>query len=175
MPPRKQRGRALKERRHEYETVWVDSEGNELEEPPEEAAAAPERNDRAKRDGAKPKAKTTQQRGGRQVRVPPQPSWRRAVKRGGLFGVVIFAVFAILGSKNGQHNYSAAILFGVIYTVIFIPFTFMLDRFASTGGSDAPSSRDRSRRLRSADARPLGRIAAVMPFAGPRGEDQQQP
>ena len=130
MPTRKQRRRALKERRHEYETVWVDSEGNELDEPPEEAAAAPERNDRAKRDGAKPKAKATQQRGGRQVRVPPAPSWRRAVKRGGLFGVVIFAVFAILGSKNGQHNYSAAILFGVIYTVIFIPFTFMLDRFA---------------------------------------------
>jgi hypothetical protein len=125
MPTRKQRRRALKERRHEYETVWVDSEGNELEEPPEEAAAAPERNDRAKRDGAKPKAKTTQQRGGRQVRVPPPPSWRRAVKRGGLFGVVIFAVFGILG-----HNYSAAILFGLVYTVIFIPFTFMLDRFA---------------------------------------------
>jgi hypothetical protein len=130
MPTRKQRRRALKERRHEYETVWVDSEGNELEDPPEDAAAAPEKSDRTRRDGAKPKAKTTQQRGGRQVRVPQPPSWRRAVKRGGLFGVVIFAVFAILGSKNGQHNYAAAILFGVIYTVIFIPFTFMLDRFA---------------------------------------------
>jgi len=130
MPTRKQRRRALKERRHEYETVWVDSEGNELEEPPEEAAAAPERNDKPKRDGAKPKAKTTQQRGGRQGRVPQPPSWRRAVKRGGLFGVVIFAVFSILGSKNGQHNYAAAILFGAVYTVIFIPFTFMLDRFA---------------------------------------------
>src|SRR3954469_21577340 len=117
MPTRKQRRRALKERRHEYETVWVDSEGNELEERPEESGRAP-------------KGKTTQQRGGRRGRVPPPPSWRRAVKRGGLFGVVIFAVFAILGSKNGQHNYSAAILFGVIYTVIFIPFTFMLDRFA---------------------------------------------
>src|SRR4051812_49710693 len=39
------RSRALKERRHEYETVWVDSEGNELEEPPEEASAAPERSE----------------------------------------------------------------------------------------------------------------------------------
>ena len=35
MPTRKQRRRALKERRHEYETVWVDSEGNELAEPPD--------------------------------------------------------------------------------------------------------------------------------------------
>jgi hypothetical protein len=125
MPTRKQRRRALKERRHEYETVWVDSEGNELEEPPEEVAAAPEKSEKAKRDGAKPKAKATQQRGGRQVRVPPAPSWRRAVKRGGLFGVVIFAVFGVLG-----HNYPSAILFGLVYTIIFIPFTFMLDRFA---------------------------------------------
>src|SRR5262249_37527272 len=84
-----------------------------------------------KRNGAKPKAKakTTQQRGGRAARIPQQPSWRRAVKRGGLFGVVIFAVFAVLGSKNGNHNYAAAILFGAIYTIIFIPFTFMLARF----------------------------------------------
>jgi hypothetical protein len=126
MPTRKQRRRALKERRHEYETVWVDEEGNELEEPPEEAAAPAE-----KRNGATPKAaKTTQQRGGRAARVPQPPSWRRAIKRGGLFGVVIFLVFAVLGSKNGQHNYAAAVLFGAIYTVIFVPFTFMLDRFA---------------------------------------------
>ncbi len=126
MPTRKQRRRALKERRHEYETVWVDEEGNELEEPPEEAAAPGE-----KRNGAKPKAaKPTQQRGGRAARVPQPPSWRRAIKRGGLFGVVIFFVFAVLGSKNGHHNYAAAVLFGAIYTVIFVPFTFMLDRFA---------------------------------------------
>lgn len=126
MPTRKQRRRAQKERRHEYETVWVDAEGNELEEPPEESAVPAE-----KRNGTKPKAKAkpAQQRGGRAARVPQPPSWRRAAKRGALFGVVIFAVFAVLGS-NGQHNYSAAILFGAIYTVVFIPFTFMLDRFA---------------------------------------------
>ena len=76
MPTRKQRRRAVKERRHEYETVWVDEEGNELDEPPEDLAAAP-----AKRDGAKPKATAPQQRGGRAVRVPQPPSWRRAAKR----------------------------------------------------------------------------------------------
>ncbi|HKD94343.1 MAG TPA: hypothetical protein VKB43_06490 [Gaiellaceae bacterium] len=132
MPTKKQRRRALKERRHEYETVWVDGEGNELEEPPEEAAAAPEKRDRPKSDGAKPKprAKTTQQRGGRPVRVPPPPSWRRATKRALIFGVVIFAVFAILGSKNGHHNYAAAFIFGAVYTLIFIPFTYYLDRFS---------------------------------------------
>ena len=132
MPTRKQRRRALKERRHEYETVWVDGEGNELEEPPEDATV-PEKRDRATSDGSratsKPKARA-QQRGSRPVRVPPEPSWQRAVKRGGIFGVVVFAVFAILGSKNGHHSYGTAFVFGAVYTVIFIPFTFYIDRFS---------------------------------------------
>ena len=131
MPTKKQRRRALKERRHEYETVWVDAEGTELDEPPEEAAP-PEKHDRAKSDGAKPKPKTKapQQRGNRPVRVPPQPSWSRAIKRALIFGVVIFAVFALLGSKSGHHNYAAAFVFGGVYTLIFIPFTFYIDRFS---------------------------------------------
>jgi hypothetical protein len=132
MPTRKQRRRAQKERRHEYETVWVDSEGNELEEPPEEVEALPRKNDGAKRDGAKPKSrgKAAQQRGARPIRVPPPPSWQRSTKRAVLFGVVIVAVFAVLGSKNGHHNYGSALLLGGVYTLIFIPFQYAIDRFA---------------------------------------------
>ena len=124
MPTRKQRRRASKERRHEYETVWVDGEGNELDEPPEDGAATPE-----KRDGAKPKPKATQQRGGRSTRVPPPPSWQRAAKRAGLIGVVIFAFIYIAGAKNGGHSAGSALLLAAIYTAIFIPFQYMLDRF----------------------------------------------
>jgi hypothetical protein len=139
MPTRKQRRRALKERRHdyEYETVWVDPVTGEevdapedyVEEPPEKAVNG---KPTAKRDGAKtkPTPKAAQQRGGRPVRVPPPPSWRRATKRALIFGVVIFAVFAILGSKNGHNNYAAALLLGGVYTVIFIPFTYYIDRFS---------------------------------------------
>jgi hypothetical protein len=126
MPTRKQRRRAQKERRHEYETVWVDGEGNELEEPPEEiAAAAPE-----KRDGAKPKPKAAPQRGGRQIRVPPPPSWQRAAKRALIIGGVIFVFIYIVGAKNGGHSPASALMLAVIYTLLFIPFQFMLDRFA---------------------------------------------
>jgi hypothetical protein len=126
MPTRKQRRRAQKGRRHEYETVWVDAEGNELEEPPEELAATPE-----KRDGVKPKtkARAPQQRGDRPIRVPPPPSWQRSAKRAVIFGVVIVAVFSLLGSKNGHHNYGTALLLGAVYTLIFIPFQYMIDRF----------------------------------------------
>jgi hypothetical protein len=127
MPTRKQRRRALKERRHEYETVWLDAEGNELEEPPEEGEAAPSE----KGNGAKPKpkAKAAPQRGGRGLREPPAPSWQRAAKRSLILGVVIFAFFYLAGSK-GHHNLGSALLISLLYTALFIPFSFMIDRFA---------------------------------------------
>jgi len=128
MPTRKQRRRAQKERRHEYETVWVDAEGNELDEPPEdELAATSAKGDTPK---SKPKARATQQRGGRQVRVPPTPSWQRAAKRSLIFGALIFVFFYLASSKNGQHNLASALLFGVTYMVLFIPILYMTDRFA---------------------------------------------
>src|SRR6059058_3198257 len=108
MPTRKQRRRLQKERRHQYETVWVDSEGNELDEPPEELVAGPEKLE--KRDSAKPKAKAAQQRGGRQARVPPPPSWQRAGKRALIIGTVIFVFIYIAGAKHGGHLASALLL-----------------------------------------------------------------
>jgi hypothetical protein len=128
MPSRKQRRRAQKERRHEYETVWVDAEGNELDEPPEEELAATP----AKRDtpNSKTKAKATQQRGGRQIRVPPPPSWQRAAKRAGILGAVVFVFIYLVGAKNGGHNPASALLLALIYTLLFIPFQFTIDRFA---------------------------------------------
>ena len=126
MPTRKQRRRAQKGRRHEYETVWVDGEGNELEEPPEELVAAP-----ARTDVAKPKSKAAQQqRGGRPVRVPPPPSWQRAAKRSAILGAAIFALFYVLGSKNGGHSLGPALGLAAVYTALFIPFTYTIDRFS---------------------------------------------
>ena len=138
MPTRKQRRKTQKERRHEYETVWVDGEGNELEEAPEElAAASPER-----RNGTKPKTKATQQRGGRQVRVPPAPSWQRAGKRAAIIGVVIF-VFIYMTRRS----VAPAFLLALIYTALFIPFQYMLDRFGY------------NRWQRRNEAQPAGRVA----------------
>jgi hypothetical protein len=121
MPTRKQRRRQAKSKRHEYEFVYVDDEGNEVESPPEEEAR-PER-----RNGSKPVAaakKAPTQRGMR--RVPQPPSWQRAAKRAALLGIVVFFLFSL--SKS--HNYPAAALLAVIYTLLFIPFTFAIDRFA---------------------------------------------
>jgi hypothetical protein len=126
MATKKQRKRSQKERRHEYETVWVDGEGNDLEEPPDDASAPARSTNKADSKGKQ----RPQQRSSRAGRTPLPPSWRRAAKRAGLLGVVIFVLFAILGSKGGKHNYVSALLLAVLYTALFVPFTYYVDRFA---------------------------------------------
>jgi hypothetical protein len=127
MPTRKQRRRALKERRHdyEYETVWIDPDTGEEVEPPEDLVAEPQE----KRENGKPKAKAQPQRGGRPVRVPPPPSWQRAAKRSLIIGGALFAVIYLLGSK-GNRSFAGAFVLALVYTAIFIPAQFMIDRFA---------------------------------------------
>ena len=124
MPTRKQRRRAQKGRRHEYETVWVDAEGHELDEPPEDLADATSE----KRANGKPRPQSQQR--GRAGRVPPPPSWQRAARRSVILGAVIFILFYILGSKNGSHNITSALALAAIYTLLFIPFSYTIDRFS---------------------------------------------
>jgi hypothetical protein len=106
-----------KDRRHEHAWYTIDEDGNEVE------VEAPEREERS----ADPKPKTD---GGRPVKVPPEPSWPRAFKRALLIGVVIFAAFYLVGSRNGNHRLASALLITLIYTAIFVPFTYWLDRFS---------------------------------------------
>jgi hypothetical protein len=125
MPTRKQRRRQLKEKRHEYEFVYVDGEGNELEELPE--GFEEEKKERTpSRNGAKPAATKQPQRGGRAGRTPPVPSWNRALKRGGLLGIVVFALF----SFTAKGNWASVVPLALLYTVLFVPFTYFIDRFA---------------------------------------------
>ena len=127
MATRKQRKRSQKGRRHEYETVWVDSEGNELEEPPDDVPAPAPRDTKAKPQS---QPKRQQQGSSRATRTPLPPSWRRAAKRSVLLGLLIFVVFSFLNSKNGSSAYISAFLLALMYTALFIPFTYYVDRFA---------------------------------------------
>ena len=126
MPTRKQRRREAKSKRHEYEFVYVDAEGNELEEPPEDSEEV-RRQRPERRNGAQPSAKKRSPapaRGGR--RTPPEPSWNRAVKRGGVLGIVVFILFSLTAKGNVLNVLPLALL----YTLLFIPFTYYIDRFA---------------------------------------------
>src|SRR5919199_5531511 len=94
MPTRKQRRRQQKLRRHQYEEVWVDDEGREVEVDPATIAPAPKRaTNGAKRDPA-PGTK-----GRRPAREIQPPSWERVIKRGLIFLPIIYLVISVT-SKN---------------------------------------------------------------------------
>ncbi len=125
MPTRKQRRREAKSKRHEYEFVYVDDEGHELEEPPEDLLPAP----RQQRTGSSRAAKKQPAPRGRQPRRTPQPpSWRRAARRAVLLGAVVFVLFS--ATAKGHNKYVTALVPALIYTALFIPFTYSIDRFA---------------------------------------------
>lgn len=129
MPSRKQRRRELKTKRHAYEFVYLDADGNELDEVPPELLAQEKQGpaNGAKASATPAKKNQSAQRGSR--REPPPPSWQRAVKRAAMLGIVVFFLFSLTASK-ASNRYVAALIPAVIYTALFIPFTFLIDRFA---------------------------------------------
>ena len=119
MPTRKQRKRRAKDFRHDMRVFEVDPEGNEV--PLAELRTPEER---------KPKAKQQQQgksKSNRPIRVPPQPSWRRAARRGGMMGGLMLVAFLFV-LKNGPLPQRIGI--GVFYGLAFIPLTYWIDRTA---------------------------------------------
>ncbi|SRR5581483_11414793 len=128
MPTRKQRRREAKQKRHEYEFVYVDAEGNELDEPPEGLEAKPAVRRNGKAAAATSDKRKTAQRGGRAGRVPQPPSWQRAARRALILGAVVFVLF-YMGGKGGNRTVSALGL-AALYTLLFVPFTYVIDRFA---------------------------------------------
>jgi hypothetical protein len=115
MPSRKQRRRRQKERRHEWEEVWVDDEGNEVEAPPD--------GDRPSQNGKRAAAAPQRQRSGKTRQVQP-PSWRRVAKRGVIFAPLMFLTVAFLGADLTI----AQKLFQTVFLLaFFLPFSYAID------------------------------------------------
>lgn len=108
MATKKQRRRRAKGQRHDY--VWVDEEGNELD----ASSATTNGKDSA---GARPAS-----RGGRQ---PQPPSWRRSLKRGAIFAPIMLGTVMLLSRSMTLGQQITQALFIV---VVFVPFTYFLDR-----------------------------------------------
>lgn len=124
MPTRKQRRRRLKERRHEWEEVYLDAEGNEI--PPEEVEELlPEM--RPARDTGRGEARTRTRstpargRAGREIKPA---SWRRVAKRGAIFAPFMF-LFIALTSRDTP--VATDVLTTVWLLLIFLPFSYLMD------------------------------------------------
>jgi hypothetical protein len=122
VPTRKQRRRRLKDLRHEWEEVYVDSEGREL--PPEEVEEIVPARAKADRK-PKPAAKGGRQSGQRQPRGVQPASWRRVFKRAALFAPLMYVFIALLDREN-----SALVNLAVTaqLLLVFIPFSYLMDR-----------------------------------------------
>jgi hypothetical protein len=124
VPTKKQRRRELKSKRHQYEFVYVDADGNELDEPP------PELLEQEKQRREKTAAKASPAKNGKQPqrtnrREPQPPSWSRAAKRSLLLGV-FFIVILALGAK---HNRALVAGEGVVLALAYMPLMYAMDRW----------------------------------------------
>jgi len=125
MATQKQRRRRAKEKRHEYELVYVDEDGVEK---PVERAEAPRKpvGKGSKGSDGKARAKTTSTgRSGRQRKEAQPPSWPKVFKRGAIFAPVFFATVLLLG---GRKNYASAVFQTVLLIAVFVPFSYFMDR-----------------------------------------------
>jgi Flp pilus assembly protein TadB len=134
VPTRKQRRRQAKGRRHEYEYVYVDDQGNEVEgaAPAEEAPAKPRSQGTGVRPtGAKQTDKQPAQRGARQARgalaprkVDP-PSWRKVGRRAAIFAPIMVVVVYLL--KPSGATTASIIVQVVVLILFFLPFSYFVD------------------------------------------------
>jgi len=123
VPTKKQRRRQEKNRRHEWEYVYVDEEGQEVEVDPGEVR--PKREKEAKT--ARPAAARTTDARGRTMRTIEPPSWRRVFKRAAIFAPIFVAVLLLL---NRQGSIYARVGAAVPLLIVFIPFSYFTDRLA---------------------------------------------
>ena len=116
MPSKKQRRRREKLKRHQWEEVYVDEEGRELD--PEEAEAlVGQTTRRAERKNAEP------QKAGRRPIEPP--SWRKTLRRGALFfPLMLITVFLLAGDAVTT---TGKIMQALVLMAFFLPFSYFMD------------------------------------------------
>jgi hypothetical protein len=115
VPTKKQRRRQSKLRRHEWEEVWVDEEGRELE-----PDTVPSTASAAKANG---KGRGTEQT----PRGPQPPSFQRAVRRSFIFAAFMFLVIWIATPNASLATRVSGALF---YALLFVPIAYLADTFA---------------------------------------------
>jgi len=114
VPSKKQRRRREKLKRHEWEEVYVDEDGNELDPAEAEQLIQPAK-----------AARTKSQPAERGRRVVDPPSWRRTLKRGALFFPLMLIVVFFVNSKNSTTAQS--IISTVTLMAFFLPFSYFMD------------------------------------------------
>jgi hypothetical protein len=122
VPTKKQRRRQQKNRRHEWEYVYVDEEGQEVDVDPTELRAT-------KEEKARPRAATASRSAprGRQARTIDPPSWRKVGKRALILAPVFVIVMMLLNQGRPVSTWIGPTIFLLLF---FIPFSYFTDSLA---------------------------------------------
>jgi hypothetical protein len=119
MANQKQRRRRAKEKRHAYELVEIDSEGNET------VLTASTLKTEERQDAKPAKGRATgPAKGGRGA--PQPPTWRKVFKRGALFAPIFLATVLLLG--GGRLTFAGALVQTFFLLAVFVPFSYFMDR-----------------------------------------------
>ena len=127
MPTRKQRRRQQKNRRHDWEYVYVDEEGHEVEVDPSDLRQPKQEKEKEK---DRPRAASAAGRGDtrrRPVRQIEPPSWRRVFRRAAIFAPIFIVVLLLL---NPHGSILARVGAAIPLLVFFIPFSYFTDSLA---------------------------------------------
>ena len=116
MPSRKQQRRREKQRRHEWEEVYVDAEGRELD--PEEAEQIVGPTKSATRTKAARPDRSSR-------RTVEPPSWRRTLKRGALFFPLMLLVVFFVNTEEASTAQS--VISTLTLMAFFLPFSYFMD------------------------------------------------
>jgi hypothetical protein len=124
MPTKKQRRREQKARRHDYEYVYLDDEGNEVPVDPGELRAEKQngKGDRPARAGAGSRSPA---RAGRRTIEPP--SWRRALKRAAVWGPLLVVAMMLLNRNVSPLQWITSAVFLIAF---FVPISYFTDSMA---------------------------------------------
>jgi hypothetical protein len=121
MATQKQRRRRAKEKRHEYDLVEIDSEGNETVLTASELKTEAPTKSPAKKSQPKDAAKQRSGRG-----TPQPPSWGRVAKRGAIFAPIFLATVLLLAGN--RLTFAGAVVQTLFLLAIFVPFSYFMDR-----------------------------------------------
>jgi hypothetical protein len=126
MATEKQRRRRAKEKRHEYDLVYLDEDG--VEQPVEREEGPRKPPGRLGKGAAASTSQKAQPAGksGRRGRTAQPPSWRRVLRRGAIFAPIFFATVMLLGGKN--ITFKGAFVQASLLIAVFVPFSYFMDR-----------------------------------------------
>jgi hypothetical protein len=117
----KQRRRRAKEKRHQYDLVEIDADGNET------VLSASEVRSEDPEKGSSSSGKGGRSASGRGRRGGAQPpSWPKVLKRGALFAPIFLATVMLL--SGGRVTIVGALIQTLFLLAVFVPFSYFMDR-----------------------------------------------